>query len=112
MRKAVPKAATAILLATTLLALSSTAHAEFIISKGTSMGTCADFIQRRKTPEVERWEQWYWSWAYGFMSGLNFGTLIAGYEGRDMSVEINVGALIPYCEKHPQDNFACALIAS
>src|SRR5687768_5009634 len=71
--------------------------------QGAGVSTCGTFASHYKS-SPEFYENYYFTWAQGFMSGLNahFGNVTS--EVRDLnakSTEDQARAIRDYCDKHP-----------
>ena len=78
---------------------------------GMGTNSCSKFAEvYRESPA--RWEILFFSWAQGFMSGLNFERIELG-QYRDMSA-MPTGAqknvIRVYCDRHPLGNYMDAVI--
>jgi hypothetical protein len=97
----------AILLACAAWLLSTTAHAEdskeFAI-QGVGSATCTQFANHYKS-EPQFWEDKYFTWAQGFMSGHNFATMgdKPPYSIINLALldtEAQRASIRRYCDKH------------
>lgn len=81
------------------------------VFRGMGADKCANFahdVQSSKGAEAD-----YYNWAQGFMSGANMITGVAGDGYRDLDGDINAQklAIRQYCDAHPSDEFAQAVVA-
>ncbi|MGQ0742177.1 MAG: hypothetical protein ACT4OG_07785 [Alphaproteobacteria bacterium] len=88
-----------------ILALNTTSATGAAVAgfQGVGISTCAQFAQLYRD-DPENIELIYFSWAQGFMSGMNGVLLRNGESGRNlnsMSVESQQRHLRAYCDKHP-----------
>jgi hypothetical protein len=104
------------------LAAATTAHAEPASNMGPGMMTCSDFNQLYKAASLVRelnadpaaqravkdLEDYYFSWAQGFMSGLNdaFEDTIGKYRDlRSLSVAQQKQSLRAFCLQNPASKY-------
>lgn len=81
------------------------------VFRGIGADTCANFAREVRSSNVA--EANFYTWAQGFMSGANMVTGVAGDGYRDLDGDINAQKLSirQYCDAHPSDDFAQAVVA-
>ena len=80
---------------------------------GLGMHSCAEFADAYKAQPAFT-EDLYFTWAQGFMSGLNLASIAGKLQFRvlnGVSMESQKTQIRSYCEEHPQGQYASAVIA-
>jgi hypothetical protein len=83
-----------------------------VADMGQGAHTCAQFTADYKSDPFA--EDVYFSWAEGFMSGLNKQTLLDMGQSRDVATRTTGSkerSLRDYCDQHPSDNYAQAVLS-
>jgi hypothetical protein len=87
------------------------AHATDSATAGYGASSCGDFaIKYRATPDLA--EIGYFSWAQGWMSGMNASRAFSGFVTKNlasMSTEQQRMTIRKYCNDHPLANFLTAV---
>ena len=96
-----------------LVMFAGTAHAGQEVLKGAGVRTCGQFAtEYRENPTLT--EQLYFTWAQGFMTGLNVSTLLSGKgQWRDINartVEDEEAYLRDYCDRHPLEEYEMGVL--
>jgi len=96
----------------TLFALIPVSASAGLATMGVGTTSCGQFAKLyQDDPRV--WEDHYFDWAQGFMSGMNWASLTQSGRTRDlgaMPVESQQLALRNYCDKHPLGYFVDAVM--
>jgi hypothetical protein len=89
------------------------AQADAIAVKGVGTNTCAEFGEfYKQSPGY--WEIHFFTWAQGFMSGMNLMLAQKGQPATDLektSLESQQMQIRTYCDKHPLVSYMKAVIA-
>lgn len=94
-----------------LAALTHTLAASASPIQGLGATSCADFaFQYRKNPEM--WELSYFTWAQGYMSGLNISAMGNGNRARDLGGDFSLQKqkLRAFCDQAPLKTYMNAVI--
>jgi hypothetical protein len=97
--------------AASMVASANLAHADTVLFGGAGISSCTVFAEQyRGSREVV--ELVYFSWAQGFMAGLNATDTKATGRARDISSMVTVeqkGYLRSYCDAHPLSEYMHAV---
>jgi hypothetical protein len=79
--------------------------------QGIGSNSCAQFAaDYRKNPEI--WEISYFTWAQGYMSGLNISAMGAGNRPRDLAGDYSAQKqkIRSFCDQSPLKSYMSAII--
>lgn len=94
------------------MAISSDVSAQGVktMQRGIGVSTCSEF-SKEYSIESKNAELMYFSWAQGYMSGMNAASVVVEHAYMDLSGEITTQELYlrEYCHNHPLAYFADAV---
>src|ERR1044072_4746666 len=90
-----------------LLAHLTPAHSETLVARGIGTRTCAEFTEHYKA-DAERFETLYFTWAQGFMSGMNLNADVKRNLGGELSIQKTTLRL--FCADNPSKSFVNAVL--
>jgi hypothetical protein len=76
---------------------------------GIGAKTCAGFAEEYRQ-DPDHWEIIYFSWAQGWMSGVNTANIQTARNVNSVPVPDQKMYLRRYCDEHPSDNYVDAVV--